>query len=398
MGRSLKKRTTLKIGEWVLVDHSGSWKVKGERAQFSLRLEKTGKWKLSYQTMRDCGKKQKRARFQADDLVEALGMVERFLFGERSEQGGLTPPEMLARWVETLSVKATTLTDYDHYNRVFLNWIQGEGIQRWKGLRLEHLQAYTKSLSEEGFAWDTVRLYTYPLRAASRWASLNWPGDYIHFAEGFRLPRRSGRSTFQPLRITEVVEFLVFLEKDQAGKGLLAGVALQCLCGLRVTEVMRLAWEQVDLEAGFVTVDGEVKNEASRRTLPIPGLVVRILSEVPRSGDRVLGHFASRDYWYRAIKSALKRWNPDRVMPPKVFRKTLATEMRIRRWNRDLFDLYYGHAKNDVLSAHYVHETSSDRMQLFREEVVARVEEVLVDCVPMGAASEAKVVPLRAVR
>ena len=51
--------------------------------------------------------------------------------------------------------------------------------------------------------------------------------------------------------------------------------------------------------------------------------------------------------------------------------------------------------ERDVLGAHYFHETESDRLRIFREEVVNRVNEVIVSCAPARASLDDKVVPLR---
>ncbi len=324
--------------------------------------------------------------------------AEEALCGGGEAVGALTTAEVLARWAKTLASRRDTLADYDTFIRLFLGWAESEQLGRWKDLRLEHLQGYAKRLVWGGKAWDTVRLYTYPIRAAARWASLNWPGRFDNFAAGFRLPRRPRSKSLDPLRLTEAADFLAFLEREKEGPKLLPGVALQILCGLRVTEALRLTWGCVDVERGLVTIDGEVKNDSSRRILPLPQRVWDILSQAERVGERVVWAYAAHNAWQRAVQAALKRWRPEKVVSPRMFRKTLATEMRLRGWNRDLMDLYYGHTESDILGAHYIRDSQSERVSLFREEVAQRVDEVLTESGSDAPLTSGKVVPLRAVR
>lgn len=398
MGRSLIKRITLKIGRWQVTEERGSWNVRSGETRFSLREESEGSWRLSYQSTTGSGRRQTRKWFQAPDLGEAVTRAEEALYGRGEVVAVLTPAEVLARWAKTLASRRDTLADYDTYVRLFLSWAEIEGLDRWKDLRLEHLQGYAKRLVWEGKAWDTVRLYTYPIRAAARWASLNWPGRFDNFSAGFRLPRRPRSKSLDPLRLTEVADFLVFLERDEESSKLLPGVALQTLCGLRVMEALRLTWGCIDVVRGLVTIDGEVKNDSSRRILPLPQKVWDILLRSGRVGERVVWAFSARSAWRRAVQSALKRWRPEKVVSPKMFRKTLATEMRLRGWNRDLMDLYYGHTERDILGEHYIRDTASERMELFRREVADRIDEVLAETGYEAPISNGKVVPLRAVR
>ena len=304
-------------------------------------------------------------------------------------------PEVFGRWMETRPAKDSTARDYDNYIKAFLRWAKEQGLKYWRDLRLEHLQMFARYLERNGSAKDTVRLYAYPVRSAAKWASLNWRGEFENFAEGFTLVGCKRDKGEPSLRLNEVADLLSAVRESDVDLGVIPGLALQAFCGLRVTEMLRLSWDRVGLVAGTIKIDGEVKNDPSRRTLPMPALVVDILSETPRNGSRVVWAYTDRSAWRRAVRRVLKRWNPERMVSPKTFRKTLSTEMRLRRWNRDVLDLYYGHAEKDVLGAHYIRETFEELQRLFREEVTMPVDEVLTPWRDRWNRSDQNVIPLR---
>ena len=104
-----------------------------------------------------------------------------------------------------------------------------------------------------------------------------------------------------PQVVSETREFLepeqipVFLEHARGNKYEIP--ALLALCSLRVSEIIALTWEQIDLERGMIYVQGAIvpneenryvkkqenKNSTSRRTVPI---MIPRLSEALEQADR----------------------------------------------------------------------------------------------------------------
>ena len=139
-----------------------------------------------------------------------------------------------------------------------------------------------------------------------------------------------------------MASFLAWLEKEETWRELSPGVALQGLCGLRLREAWRLRWERVDLERGFITVDGVVKNLSSVRRLPLPNLVLSLLGSVPHNGDRVLAAYEDQTSYAKAIGRCLRKVFPGRKIEPKGLRRTLPTEAIREGWGGYALERYLG--------------------------------------------------------
>ncbi len=91
---------------------------------------------------------------------------------------------------------------------------------------------------------------------------------------------REGRPS-QSLTLEQATTLLAVAERSR----LQAYIALCLLTGIRSAEARALTWDHVDLDAGTVSVwrsvraHGDTKTERSRRTLKLPGAVVRALRE-----------------------------------------------------------------------------------------------------------------------
>lgn len=155
-------------------------------------------------------------------------------------------------------------------------------------------------------------------------------------------------------------------------------MAPQGLCGLRLREAWRLRWERVDLERGFVTVDGVVKNLSSVRRLPIPTLVLSILGSTPCDGERVLAAYEDQTSYAKAIGRCLRKMFPGRKIEPKGLRRTLPTEAIREGWGGYALERYLGHSAKSVTDKHYVTPSEDELQELFRTQVVARVEAALL--------------------
>ena len=154
--------------------------------------------------------------------------------------------------------------------------------ETWTGIIFS---LYANELALENKAKRTIQIYTFPIRSASEKAALKWRGTFLDFAKGYSPPRKAGGRRPQKVKsLVWVADFLLWLREAPGGWAVLPGVALQGLCGCRVTEMLRLTWDRVDLDRGTVRVDGEIKNEHSRRLIPLPQLVVEILAEAPAKG------------------------------------------------------------------------------------------------------------------
>lgn len=242
-----------------------------------------------------------------------------------------------------------------------------------------------------GCAKATINLYTKPVRSASKGAAKKWREDFHDFADDFEIPKNAkGKRKQTAKRIEWIARFLLWLHQQEDGWNVLAGIALQGLCGLRVSETLRLRWDRVDLEHGIISIDGETKNDPSRRRIPVPSLALEILKATPRCGNLVIFQYGGISSWRNALKirsgpndqeyvGFMDRFEVGSYIPPKDLRNTLATERKRRLWNKEVMQIYLGHSSRDVIDIHYSHLEDDEVIDLFRQEVVSKVDDLLVD-------------------
>jgi integrase len=149
---------------------------------------------------------------------------------------------------------------------------------------------------------------------------------------------------------------------------------------MRLTEALRLRWDSVDPDNGTVTVEGRTKNAFSVRRIPIPGLVSDVLSESPRTTQRVLSEFSGDDgpaSYGKAVRRWMKMWNPDLDVVAADLRDVLQTEAEMRGWDGYVLDRYCGHAANSIRRKHYTKPRKGELVEAMREQVTIRMDEIL---------------------
>ena len=144
--------------------------------------------------------------------------------------------------------------------------------------------------------------------------------------------------------------------------------------------------EKVDFSEDTITIDGEVKNQWRKRRISLPDLVYEILKETQEKKDssscdeRVVLHSSETfDAYSRLVKRALKKWRPDLHFAPKDFRNTIQTEEIERGWNDYLLRRYVGHAARSVGERHYFGDQGKRLINLFREQIVSCIDEVITE-------------------
>lgn len=190
---------------------------------------------------------------------------------------------------------------------------------------------------KRGLSGKTVGHYLEPVRFTAAWISRCWPERYANFCLGLRVPANIGHSyQFDDqkraayLRIAEVCDYLDWLEAHHDyAEVIRPGVALQGLCGLQLQEALRLHTKHVDLAAGTITIEGEVKNRWRVRRLPIPQYVVEILREAmttaPKGDSRIVRYTGNHWKAYSSlVVGSLDKWaGGKRPIAPKDLRNTL---------------------------------------------------------------------------
>jgi len=81
-------------------------------------------------------------------------------------------------------------------------------------------------------------------------------------------------------------------------------LALSAFAGLRVEEILRLDWDDIERRPGFIEVAAHKAKTATRRIVPIFGNLLSWLAIAPRNGTRVWPH--SKDRFFKAIRNTAR--------------------------------------------------------------------------------------------
>jgi integrase len=333
----------------------------------------------------------RRKKFKATSLEEAVEKAAHCFFGHTGANpvSHITISDCFLEWRKRLSCgEATIKTDYWPRVRQFVRWADSHGLTFWSELRLQHLQQYANDAAESGNSRSTINLKTRVVSMTARWAALNWPEQCQDFTQGFRAPKgREGNRRLRrdSLSLEDAAMFLLFLRDRPYGWNILPGVALCALCSIRLSEVRKLRWADVDLEPGLVRITGrDVKTVHSDRTIPIPGLIRDILDEAkrrqrPRSTDAVLVTNKRASYW-KTFTRYRNKWRPGLNVEPNGLRRVLRSEWFKRRWHADSLAVYRGHKPPNASAVdwnHYIIFDPESLQKMFREEVVTKIDWVL---------------------
>lgn len=429
--RSLKTERAVEIfrfdGWTVRSKKSGGWKVEGSIGVFTLHEEGAGRWRFVFgNAARD---NQRRQTFFADGLREAVQKVGAILFGQGVDEGSVPKPpirvkDLLDRVLDAANGEPYHRLTLKKHGGYFVAWCRKNRIRFWNDLKPEHLEAYAKFHFARGCSRKTVLHYLEPIRIADRWAGKNEPSCRHRIWMDFRLPSKMGKALCYGERkrraylpISGLCEVLDWLPGHKHETSLIPGVALQGLCGLQLQEVLRLTWDRVDLQAGTITIEEDrrhdpmvagVKNEHRVRKLPLPRLVVRILTDLwricpERAGSELVIDVQSWKAYSHRVERALKAWNPDYRIPPKDLRNTLPTEAEKGGWMSIWVRRYFGHAPANMIERSYLAEVEGDWkeddevdsfVQKLRENVVIHIDAEVQKCKKMQSVDVANVVSI----
>lgn len=346
--------------------------------RISLSEEKPGFWRGSLPSSTPLLRR--RFGIKADNLESAaIEAIRRHrLTGGSEVPSNVT--DIFQAWYSQLSCRRETGEEYSRKFRLFLAWLALQGITQWGDLKPSHLQKYANELAGGGLKANSVRLRVFPVKAASAWAHKEYGFD--DFAKSYKPPKSLFHKIEDPsqaaMTLEEVGDFLLWLRRigTEESLGVLPGVALQGLCAARLTEVVRLRWEDVRLERGTVRIEGEVKNPFSAREIPLPALAKMILGGegVAESGPllpRYSGRHAAGSYG-RAVKGLLGEWG--RTMVAADLRDSLQTQADLENFAGYALDRYVGHAPRTIRERHYDKPDGEALIKKMRVLIVARID------------------------
>lgn len=232
---------------------------------------------------------------------KVAGLLEREAEGRRVAPALLTVGDYLEEWLTQIvfhRVRANTLSAYRFQSERYL--IPDLGRKKLATLSARDLRLYVESLRRRGVGVRTIGYVHATLRAALEDAVREEVLDR-NVAKLVSVPRPV-RDERLPLSIEEVK---VLLAKNRDHR-LFALLLVLALLGLRRSEALGLQWDDVDLETGALEikrglhrVDGALvtlptKTARSRRTIPLPGLVVESLERHRVRQEKELTDLAER--------------------------------------------------------------------------------------------------------
>ena len=206
--------------------------------------------------------------------------------GIELDPSSVTVNEYLQRWLNDSvkgSVRPITFESYERLVRVHV--VPALGRVKLKALSPAHLQALYRDRLDAGLSPSTVqRLHAVIHRALKQ--ALRW-GLVPHNVSEAVDPPKAPRKEIRPLTPEQVRSLLRTAQGDRLG----ALYALAITTGLRQGELFGLRWEDVDLEAGKLSVRqtlttpkggrrlGPPKRSKSRRSVKLTAGAVKALRD-----------------------------------------------------------------------------------------------------------------------
>lgn len=189
-------------------------------------------------------------------------------------------------------------------------------------------------------------------------------------------------------------DFVLWLADYKHAGILMPGVLLSGYASLRMLETLALRWGDLDLDldlgTGTATVedmeDHEVKTLPSIRKIPLPEIVLEQLRTMKKGmgADKVVPYDHDSKAYGKLLKRALRKWRPGIKFAPKDLRSTLMNDAQFKTerqdWNELLVRFYAGHGPRNQAEAHYCNQRKSHLTELWRTEVVAKVDELVNNC------------------
>jgi integrase len=196
------------------------------------------------------------AKRQEDVLKKRDEFLKDFEQGLDLDSKKLTVAEYLDAWLEDAVEGSVWYTTYkDHERNVRLHLKPAIGRVLLKDLTRMHVQRLLNAKSKEGYSPRTVR-YVHTSLSKALTQAVDWDLVPKNVASRVKLPKRK-RKKRETLSAENVGAFFAAASKDRFA----ALYVLAVTSGLRPGELLALKWEDVDLEAGALSVRRSVSED-----------------------------------------------------------------------------------------------------------------------------------------
>ena len=408
MGRSLKKKKS-RNREWypsgkylytVNERDESKYKVRhvDGKPEFTLVEIETDVWSLTGKNSDGLRRRERYNAMNVDVAIEEA--AERLGYSSDPFEEDMTIPRVSKRWKDSRKVKEETKSgQYQNAIDAWLDYTEEKGLKRYADLRREHFEQYVQWCEERFNGW-TLYHYVGKIRSMILWASRNWRGHFTDFAEGVKIPKpreSEFREDRDALTVEEVLAFLDFLGNHPQGWRIRPAVALCGLAGLSVLEALRMLWEQVDFDRGYVDVAGDVKTKYRERRIPLPAEAWQVLRTSPKDDARLIPTYSAYDHYRAAFYRLFDAWNKARKeaeepeiprIVPSDLRDVIQTQAQVEGWSGYVLDRYVGHASRTIRDKHYTKRSEAtlivDMRATVTDRIDARLEKWRAKCQPNG--------------
>ncbi len=230
----------------------------------------------------------------------------------------------------------------------------------------------------------TAYHHTSKVIGAWRWLHQRNPQ---HFAPPVDLGMPAPRPALRPRRHTwEECDRVIALAGVEWHRRLMVACRFT---GLRVGQVMRLLWSDVDVGAATLTIRpelGKSRAEQAGRTVPIaPAFAAELAGWGKREGFLVTHPGKKRKVKYEPFQDYWEAVAPEVVQPFHGFRKAFEQELRRAKVEGDVRDLLVGHAQGRARGG------DTDATYIGEDPLMPEAREAVALIPPIGQSVEAGV-------
>lgn len=255
----------------------------------SIWLRKDGRWSGSAY-VRTVGNRVDRryvyGRTRKEATAKLAELLKRHAEGAAAGSTTLTVEQFLREWLVHVAYRVRPQTHAGYENNVRLHLVPRIGQKKLSRLTVRDVRIMVDDLRQAEMSPRMVQWIHSTLRTALQHA---FAEDLVtrNVARGVRIETPAKVTTIEPFTVDEAREFL----RKVRGHRLYALWATVLMLGLRRSEVCGLHWADIDLDKGTVRItrglqrtgsklqELPTKTLRSRRTVPLPALCVRVLTE-----------------------------------------------------------------------------------------------------------------------
>lgn len=201
------------------------------------------------------------------------------------EPAVLAVKDYLSKWLKTAALPRLRERTYGSYAELLERYVHPTlGDKRLCDVRPLDIQNLYTDMTEQGLSPRTVR-YTHAVLSSALKQAIRWHMLIHNPCEAVELPR-SERREMKAFSPEEAESFLKSAKENEQG----VTFAFALATGMRPEEYLGLKWSDIDLEKGTAVVRrvlvrrkgggwyfGEPKTSRSRRTVPLPATIVKLL-------------------------------------------------------------------------------------------------------------------------